>query len=162
MLLECVVVSKDEQLGPLVPAVTTDGSDSVEGPGAEELAILLLLLSIAWLFSFCTLYLKYINKLHFYSIHNYQILNNIIHLSIWLCEGDTVDTDTVVGCETVVCTCSLPCGTTNAILIAGLACAAVTLGAAVLPITCWSGKIEGRVAVVVSLESETVVVDSEP
>jgi len=39
-------VSKEEQLGPLVQAVTTDGSDSVEGPGAEELAILLLLLSI--------------------------------------------------------------------------------------------------------------------
>jgi len=38
-----VVVSNDEQLGPLVPAVTTDGSDSVEGPGAEELAMLLLL-----------------------------------------------------------------------------------------------------------------------
>lgn len=47
---ECVVVSREEQLGPLVQAVTTDGSDSVEGPGAVELAILLLplvLLSIA-------------------------------------------------------------------------------------------------------------------
>lgn len=87
---------------------------------------------------------------------------NIFHLSIWLCEGDTVDTDTVVGCDTVVCTCSLPCGTTKAILIAGLACAAVTLGVAALPINCWSGKIDGGVAAEVSLESETVGVDSEP
>lgn len=73
-----------------------------------------------------------------------------------------MDTETVVGCETVVCACSLPCGTTKAILMAGFACAAFTLGAAVLPITCWSGNIEGVVAVVVSLESETVAVDSEP
>lgn len=67
-----------------------------------------------------------------------------------------------MGCETVVCTCSLPCGTTKAILMAGLACAAVTLGAAALPTTCWRGKIDGGVAAVVSLESETVAVDSEP
>jgi len=46
--------------------------------------------------------------------------------------------------------------------MAGLACAAVTLGAAALPISCWSGKIDGGVAAVVSLESETVGVDSEP
>jgi len=89
-------------------------------------------------------------------------LLNIFHLSIWLCEGDTVDTDTVVGCNTLVCTCSLPCGITRAILMAGLVCAAETLGAAALPISCWSGKIDGGVAAVVSLESETVGVDSEP
>jgi hypothetical protein len=46
--------------------------------------------------------------------------------------------------------------------MAGLACAAVTLGAAALPINCCSGKIEGGVAAVVSLESETVGVDSDP
>jgi len=46
--------------------------------------------------------------------------------------------------------------------MAGLTCAAVTLGAAALPISCWSGKIDGGVAAVVSLESETVAVDSEP
>lgn len=46
--------------------------------------------------------------------------------------------------------------------MAGLVWAAVTLGAAALPITCCIGKIDGGVAVVVSLESETVAVDSEP
>lgn len=68
----------------------------------------------------------------------------------------------MVGCETVVCACSLPWGTTKAILIAGFIWAGVTLGAAALPITCWSGEIDGWVTVLVSLESETVAVDSEP
>lgn len=100
-------------------------------------------------------YIKFV-----FSTNNLKI--NIIHLSIWLCEGDTVDTDTVVGCETVVWTCSLPWGTTKAILMAGLTWAVVTLGAAALAITCWSGKIDRGVVAVVSLESETVAVDSEP
>lgn len=62
--------------------------------------------------------------------------------------------------DTVVWTCSLPWGTTRAILIAGHAWAVVTHGLAAFPITCCIGDIVG--GVMVSLESDTVAVDSEP